>query len=180
MEGTRPVVSSKVASWLQGISLVLAAPIIIGSSNGTVNVDARLLAAHNRERATVGVEPLRWSADLAASARIWANHLADTGAFEHAPEARLNPEGENLWAGSKGYFSAEAMVNAWLREKRFYKPGVFPNNSVTGRVSDVGHYTQVIWRDTSQVGCAIARGAREDILVCRYSQAGNYMGEQPV
>jgi len=36
-----------------------------------------------------------------------------------------------------------------------------------------------MWRDTRAVGCAIARGAREDVLVCRYSQAGNYIGERP-
>jgi hypothetical protein len=71
------------------------------------------------------------------------------------------------------------MVDAWARERRFFKPGRFPGNSTTGRVADVGHYTQLMWRDTRAVGCALARGSREDILVCRYSAAGNYEGEVP-
>ena len=71
------------------------------------------------------------------------------------------------------------MVSAWVREKRYFKPGTFPNNSITGNVEDVGHFTQVAWRDSREVGCAVARSDREDILVCRYTQAGNYIGEQP-
>ena len=71
------------------------------------------------------------------------------------------------------------MVNAWIREKRFFRLGTFPDNSTTGRVEDIGHYTQVVWRATRQVGCAEAAGPSEDILVCRYAEAGNYRGEQP-
>ena len=66
-----------------------------------------------------------------------------------------------------------------MREKKYFRPGLFPNNSTTGRVADVGHYTQLVWRATREVGCASATGAREDILVCRYAEAGNYRGEQP-
>jgi len=139
----------------------------------------RILAVHNQERRTLGLGPLRWNPALAQTAQRWADYLASTGRFEHAPENRFAPEGENLWAGTKGYFAPEAMVNAWIREKRYFRPGVFPDNSVTGRVEDVGHYTQVVWRATTQVGCAKARSRDEDILVCRYAEAGNYRGEQP-
>jgi hypothetical protein len=142
-------------------------------------IELRILAAHNRERQELGLTPLRWNPQLAESARRWADHLASTGRFEHAPESRYAPEGENLWAGSKGYFTPEAMVNAWIREKKFFRPGTFPDNSITGRVEDVGHYTQVVWRATTQVGCAQARGRSEDVLVCRYAEAGNYRGEVP-
>ncbi len=141
--------------------------------------DRRILAVHNRERQNLGLEPLSWNQALAQSAKQWAEHLAATGRFEHAPENRSTPEGENLWAGTKGYYPPEAMVDAWIREKKFFRPGLFPANSVTGRVEDIGHYTQVVWRATRQVGCAQAASANEDILVCRYAEAGNYRGEQP-
>ena len=141
--------------------------------------DQRVLAAHNRERRDLGLVPLNWNPALARSARRWADYLATTGRFEHAPENHVAPQGENLWAGTKGYFSPEAMVNAWIREKKYFRPGTFPDNSVTGRVEDVGHYTQVVWRATTQVGCAEARSRSEDILVCRYVEAGNYRGEVP-
>lgn len=163
---------------LAALALPLAAPLLLGNADSG-GFEARLLAAQNRERAAHGIEPLGWDTGLARSAQAWADRLADTGAFAHAPVDRRRPIGENLWIGSRGRYSLEAMVDAWTREKRNFKPGAFPDNSVTGRVEDVGHYTQVMWRDTRQVGCAVARGARADVLVCRYGEAGNRMGERP-
>ena len=72
------------------------------------------------------------------------------------------------------------MTRAWADEKRSFRPGVFPHNSSTGSWHDVGHYTQMIWRDTREVGCALAGGTQEDVLVCRYAAAGNVMGESPI
>ncbi|HJT43744.1 MAG TPA: CAP domain-containing protein [Rhizomicrobium sp.] len=141
--------------------------------------DQRILAVHNRERLGLGLDPLHWNPALAQSAQQWADYLAATGRFEHAPENSYAPQGENLWAGTKGYYALEARVDAWIREKKFFQPGSFPDNSITGRVEDVGHYTQVVWRATKEVGCAQAASASEDILVCRYAEAGNYRGEQP-
>ena len=158
---------------------IVAASLLSGATSYGGGFDQRLLSVHNAERANLGLPPMRWNADLAESAQGWANHLAATGRFEHAPDTPDDPQGENLWAGTRGYFSPEAMVNAWVREKRYFKAGRFPNNSTTGDVEDVGHYTQLIWRETVQVGCARAANRAEDFLVCRYSEAGNYIGERP-
>ena len=159
--------------------VAVMAPMLMGFLDQSGDFQQRVLAQHNLEREDVGVPAMRWNASLAVSAQQWADHLARTGRFEHAPENRREPQGENLWAGTRGYYAPEAMVSAWIREKRYFKPGSFPNNSTTGRVEDVGHFTQVAWRDSREVGCAVATSNREDILVCRYTQAGNYIGEHP-
>lgn len=151
-------------------------PLLIGADDGFAS---RLLSRHNAERASYAIPPLRWDPALAQSAKLWADHLATAGTFRHAPENEAAPEGENLWAGTPGRFTPEAMVDAWAREKRVFRPGRFPDNSITGHVADVGHYTQLMWRATRSVGCALAHGAHEDVLVCRYSEAGNYEGETP-
>lgn len=161
------------------MALALLAPLAGGATDTAANFDQRLLTAHNRERALLGLEPLNWNPALVQSAQRWADHLAATGRFEHSHDDPYEPEGENLWAGTRGYYSPEQMVDAWAREKRYFRRGTFPDNSTTGRVEDVGHYTQLVWRDTRQVGCAKATGAQEDVLVCRYAAAGNYRGQVP-
>ncbi len=164
---------------LVGLIAALSAPLLAGAQHIDADIDDRILATHNWERASVGVPPLNWNASLADSARSWAEHLASSGTFEHAPEDPSAPEGENIWAGTRGRFAPEMMTAAWIAEKQNFRPGLFPDNSKTGRHEDVGHYTQVVWRDTREVGCALASNRAEDILVCRYSHAGNYRGERP-
>ena len=157
-----------------------AAPLMSGSVSLTVDLDRRVLAAHNRERVALGVPTLEWDDRLAQSARRWADHLGETGKFYHAEDAPgEEPQGENLWAGTRGHYSPESMVGLWVAEKSDYKPGIFPLNSRSGNVEAVGHYTQLAWRHTGAVGCALAKGAEEDFLVCRYSTAGNVIGERP-
>ena len=172
-----------VAKLGAALLLGLAAPLIQGSLGFDANLEARLLAAHNRERATAGVPALAWDRSLAAGAAKWGRYLASTGAFDHSPEALGEtgdePVGENLFMGTRGYYGPEAMVASWIEEKRNFRPGAFPNNSRTGSFEDVGHYTQVMWRATGQVGCAVIASARDDVLVCRYAEPGNVEGERP-
>jgi uncharacterized protein YkwD len=136
----------------------------------------RLLNAHNAERSRIGIAPLSWSPDLATQAQVWADSLARRGVFEHSKER--GEAGENLWMGTSGYYAPEAMIGAFVGEGQYFRSGKFPDVSSTGRWQDVGHYTQLIWPATRQVGCALAEGNGRDVLVCRYFPAGNWMGQQ--
>ena len=145
------------------------------SPQSNVNVE-ELLAAQNRYRAEVGVPPLTWSGTLAQSAQQWANQIAATGQFQHSGTPGV---GENLWAGTTKAFSQTQMVDSWGSEKANFIPGgTFPDVSSTGNWADVGHYTQLVWRNTTQVGCAIASDGQNDYLVCQYSPEGNFLGEK--
>jgi hypothetical protein len=139
----------------------------------------RLLMEHNRERDRAGVPRLEWSRELARAAQAWAQTLAGEGWLRHASRAENGGAGENLWMGSAGYYAPETMIAAFLEERSLYRPGTFPNVSRTGNWQDVGHYTQIVWRDTRQVGCAVASDGRDDFLVCRYWPSGNWMGQVP-
>lgn len=165
---------------IMSLVLLSSTPLLTGAMAPTADFDERVLAAHNVERAAAGVPPLKWSDQLARDARTWADQLAASGRFEHSPdEPGRDVEGENLWAGTAHAFSPEAMVGLWAAEKKNYRPGIFPNNSRSGEVDDVGHYTQLIWRASAEVGCATAIRRSEEYLVCRYSRAGNVYGERP-
>lgn len=160
--------------------LGMLVPFMTGATGVSSGFKTRILAAHNIERAAMGVPPLAWDADLAQGAQQWADNLAASGHFAHSPQTEREEIGENLWTGTKGYYAPENMVGAWVREKKFFKLGRFPDNSTTGRVADVGHYTQLVWRETGSVGCARSANAEAEFLVCRYSDAGNYIGESPL
>lgn len=136
------------------------------------------LDAHNLAREDVGLAPLVWSDRLARDAEGWARHLARHDLYEHASPQQRAGQGENLWRGTRGYWSAWDKVGFFVAEKRHFRPGNFPDVSRTGRWSDVGHYTQIIWPETREVGCAIAHTERDEVLVCRYWPAGNIWGQR--
>lgn len=135
-----------------------------------------LIAAHNRERSAAGSPVVAWDPALAVAAAGYANQLAREGRLRLSPKHLRPGQGENLWIGTRGAYSIETMVGSWTNERRQFRRGIFPNNSRTGRWTDVGHYTAIIWPATRRIGCAIGRSARWEVLVCRYSPSGNVDG----
>ena len=159
-----------------GAVAVTAAPAATAYQPGLSAASARLLAAHNRERARVGAPALQWDPQLAASAASYGPALARIGRLQHSPKGSRPGQRENLWMGTRGAFSPEQMVGSWVAERAYFRPGVFPNVSRTGNWMDVSHYTQLIWPTTTRVGCAIHTQGGWDYLICRYSPPGNRDG----
>ncbi|MBU3076548.1 CAP domain-containing protein [Sphingomonas quercus] len=159
-----------------------AACLSMTAQDPSGRVNERLLAAHNGERGRVGVPPLRWNARLAAEAARYAAELVaqPVPVLRHdvLMESPDNIEGENIWLGTRAAYSPEDMVGLWLGERRAFRNGLFPNVSATGNYMDVAHYTQVVWRSTREVGCAIGTGEDYEVLVCRYLEGGNVTGER--
>ncbi len=137
---------------------------------------ARMLAAHNEVRRQAGTVPIAWDPALGQAAAAYATQLALTNRFQHSDRRARPGTGENLWMGTRGYYSYEAMVRGWSAERSDFVPGVFPAVSRSGNWANVGHYTQMVWPTTTRVGCAVASNASNDYLVCRYSPAGNIDG----
>jgi pathogenesis-related protein 1 len=133
-------------------------------------LETEMVESHNRVRTRVGVPRLVWSDPLAAHARQWANHLIETGAFEHSHAAGL---GENIYEITGARATPEQVVNSWASELRDYD---YRTNRCRGVC---GHYTQIVWRDTKEVGCGVAAGGDREVWVCNYSPPGNYVGERP-
>lgn len=135
-----------------------------------------VLSVHNKYRAELDMPPLVWSETLAAHAGQWANQLARSGGqLRHSQAAG---EGENLWRGNIGCFSDSEKVEHWASRRKYFKSGVFPDVSTSGNWVDVGHYTQIIWRGTKEVGCAKAIVGKQDIFVCRYAPPGNVLSKR--
>lgn len=134
-----------------------------------------ILSAHNKYRKEVGVSPLQWSDSLAKSAQQWANQLASTNTFQHSS----TKYGENIWAGTKGRFSITQMVDSWGSEKKYFIPNQPFPNTCKGGWQQCGHYTQIIWKNSKEIGCGLARGKNMDYFVCQYNPPGNFQGQKP-
>lgn len=147
-----------------------------GAGSRTAPIAAQLVASHNLERREVGAPPIEWDNGLAAAADSYAAELARTDRWGHAPADQRVGQGENLWMGTRGAFSLANMMADWVVEKRQFRAGVFPNITRSSSWHDVGHYTQIVWPETTRVGCSIRSSAEWDYLVCRYSSPGNVMG----
>jgi pathogenesis-related protein 1 len=133
---------------------------------------------HNKVRKDVGSPPLQWSEDLARYAQSWADHLAETCKLEHRPYSGswAQKHGENIFWGSGEDYTALHASESWYSEIKDYKYGPLTDSNWY----KTGHYTQMVWKNTTHVGIgmAICKGG-EILIVANYSPSGNYMGEKP-
>lgn len=146
-----------------------------------VELKTDMLAAHNKARQQVGLGPLVWSPTLAAEAKKYARQMARSRHFAHSNPVRgARPQGENLWMGTHNAYSFSEMAGSWVEGRQLYDGGSIRQSIINGTFGAIGHYTQIIWRGTKWVGCAVVSNAHEDYLVCRYLPAGNVMGASPL
>ncbi|MDB5690620.1 MAG: serine protease [Sphingomonas bacterium] len=151
----------------------------MGPVRGELPLRIAMLSAHNATRVPLGIAPLTWDPGLAREATAYAAQMARSNSFGHARQIGYEPKGENLWMGTRGAFRFEEMANYWRDERRLFTRAAIPYASRTGRFEDVGHYTQMIWRGTTHLGCGIAGNGQDEYLVCRYWPAGNVFGRDP-
>ncbi|GAB1606896.1 hypothetical protein Ahia01_000972300 [Argonauta hians] len=130
------------------------------------------LKAHNAYRGKHGVPPLSLSKELCDMAQKWANHLADVKVLKHS-SCELNGEkvGENVaykWSSDGEMLTGDGATDNWYSEIKDY------NFDSDGMSSGTGHFTQVVWKGSKQMG--IGRGRAEDgsyFVVANYQPAGN-------
>jgi len=133
-----------------------------------------IVAAHNVWRKKVGVPNLVWSSTLAAVAQKWATTLKTTKNCSMVHSG--NPKyGENLYWASGFVPTTKQVVDAWGNEVKDYTYAT--NKCAAGKVC--GHYTQVVWKDTTSVGCGKATCGTAQVWVCNYNPPGNWVGQKP-
>jgi pathogenesis-related protein 1 len=168
-----------LALMLSSINLAQAATAL------TASQQTEMITAHSKWRTAVGIPALTWSNTLADTAQAWADSLKAKQACKpvHSGAAGL---GENLfWASalmySNGTTQAQAVTStqvtdSWGNESKDYTYAT--NTCAAGKVC--GHYTQVVWKATTQVGCGKALCAdNTQIWVCNYTPQGNFVGQKP-
>ena len=130
--------------------------------------------AHNLIRQEKGIPDLWWSQELVDISMEWLVHLEANNScyMEHNWDS---PYGENLyWSNYRS--EAADVVNSWASEETFYDYD--SNDCEPGEMC--GHYTQIVWEDTTHVGCAVIECSNgSEMWMCNYDPAGNWVGERP-
>ena len=108
---------------------------------------------------------------MAAAAQRYADELAANGcAFRHSS----SQYGENLMRFSPaGSRSPAYVADAWYGEVSAY------DYSRPGFAMNTGHFTQVVWAGSTELGCGVAVCNGGETWVCNYSPAGNMQGDFP-
>ncbi|KAI1787012.1 CAP domain-containing protein [Ganoderma leucocontextum] len=162
---------SRLANCLFSLPLLLA--LLVGGVEATSQDDINAyLTAHNTVRAQRGAANLGWNQTLADAAQTWVNRCA----FQHSGGS-LGPYGENLAAGTGSEYGIAAAVKSWTDEA--------PQYNAQDPVPS--HFTQVVWKNTVQVGCAVQdcsgifppQYGNAKYYSCEYFPAGNVIGQFP-
>lgn len=145
------------------------------------------LSKHNSYRSTHRSPSMSLDDNLNNTAQQWAQHLAASGKLQHSSSSQRNGAGENLYASYTTASSipannlAEAAVKSWYDEVSDY------NYANPGFSAKTGHFTQVVWKNSTQLGCGAAQGKANlggteynaFYVVCHYAPAGNVQGQFP-
>ena len=129
---------------------------------------------HNKERATLGLNDLEWSNELAEQAQQWANAMAFKDEASHSGSG----QGENIWFGDNNSATIEDMFELWLKEKEFFIQTQPVPENCSQSWENCGHYSQIVWSTTTQIGCAASASQTSDYVVCRYDPPGNIQGQK--
>ncbi|HEY9729197.1 MAG TPA: CAP family protein [Chroococcales cyanobacterium] len=174
---------------LAGLATIIPVGILSSSpANGQTAIDlatlrSSALSKHNSYRTTHHSPALTLSDSLNNTAQTWADRIAASGNLAHSSTSN----GENLYASytTATSISADTLANntvqSWYNEASKYdyaKPGFS---------SSTGHFTQVVWKSGTQVGCGAAKGTKTIngtlynafYVVCQYAPAGNVQGQFP-
>lgn len=172
--------------------LAAIVPLVTTNTNSdaiaqSINLDAfrsTALSKHNGYRNVHSSPAMGISSSLNSSAQAWADRLASTGTFAHSQKRGV---GENLYV----YYTtansiasdtlARGAVDDWYNEVKQY-------NYASPRFSSAtGHFTQVVWKNSTQLGCGASRGVKTMngrkfnafYVVCQYNPPGNVSGQFP-
>ncbi|XP_040381918.1 pathogenesis-related protein 1-like [Oryza brachyantha] len=160
------------------IAMLVAAVLAAATSSMAQNSPQDFVELHNVARSVEGLGDVVWDEAVAAYAESYAAERAGDCALIHSGSWEKAGYGENLFGGPGGEWTAADAVNSWVGEKELYD---YDSNSCLGSWDSCLHYTQVVWRDSTAIGCArvVCDNDAGVFITCNYNPAGNVQGERP-
>lgn len=151
------------------LSIIVLSFLFLTASYAEVSKSFKksLLSEHNVLRKKHSAPPMKWNNDIRKYAQEWAEKNAKANRMFHR---KTHKYGENIYWISRGAPSGKSVVRAWyseIKDYHFSKPGFSYKT---------GHFTQVVWKSSVELGCGSAKSRSGGLfVVCNYSPPGNYM-----
>ena len=133
-----------------------------------------LLAEHNSLRKSHQVNSLTRDSDIEKIAQQYAEQCVELESTSSSDNT-YNGEalGENIYRGNYLTIYGDEISSIWYSEISNY------NFSKPGFYSNAGHFTQIVWKSTTKIGCGAACNdtATFCVVVCNYYPKGNTKDE---
>jgi pathogenesis-related protein 1 len=155
-----------------------------------VMIDA-FVSAHNQARSgpldpppSPALPPVCWDAALADAAHGYLSRCPGSGALvphnanrteDYAALGGNAYVGENIYGSSGNTAGVAQAIALWMSEAPDY-------DYAANNIGDAGHYTQIVWRSSVRIGCAIVdcpAFTYHNTILCDYAPGGNINGQRP-
>ena len=149
--------------------------IILAEDDNLENIRKNILMKHNYYRKKHQVGDLVRNSEIEEIAQAYSKKLSSVSGRGHSGNTYNNsPLGENLyytWGSYQMTVTGAEATESWYNEVSQYD---FNN---PGYISGVGHFTQLVWKGSRQLGCGASCENNYCAVTCNYFPAGNYLGE---
>ncbi|KAJ9492165.1 hypothetical protein VN97_g1067 [Penicillium thymicola] len=155
-----------------------------GAPNAANSYQKSILHYHNLHRSDHSASGLTWSGDLAGAAHTLASRC-EYGHDTSIPSAS-GDYGQNIAYGYDEDLVGEKIISEMMYtdEAPYFASLYGEANPDQTNFEKWGHFTQIVWKATTQVGCATVScsdlknvGGAAPYTVCNYGSPGNYAGE---
>uniref|UniRef100_A0A8C1Y1P4 Im:7150988 n=1 Tax=Cyprinus carpio TaxID=7962 RepID=A0A8C1Y1P4_CYPCA len=124
------------------------------------------LEVHNQYRKQHQAPELTYSDELCSAAQKWADHMLGEKSLGHSD----TNDGENVFysfSSVKKTPTGKEAVDSWYSEIKDY------NFTTSGHQPQTGHFTQVVWKSSTELGVGLATDGNTVFVVGQYRPAGN-------
>jgi len=163
-----------------------AAPVVAAAA--PTDYAGIVVAHHNAHRANHSAPALVWDDALAATALKIANSCN----YAHDTSMDGGGYGQNIAAGCPASNVSSVITELFYNNEAPNFASLY-GQSTPSNINDEtafdgwGHFTQIVWKGTTSVGCATVHcdgglantggSVSPDFTVCNYKNPGNYLGE---
>ena len=157
----------------------------IQNPNQQNNMKQEFINKTNEYRQKANAKPLEWDNNLENKAQEWINYLCENENCQMRHPRTIQEQNiylnGNTWGQNLAYFKRRN-VNKPLQgtvDEIIYNWGSVECNNYNEENPEIrnkgmiGHFTQLVWKDTDKLGCAKINKGDETLYACNYSPSGN-------